>query len=293
MKIPLVIFYWALDVFCCFRSGNTIHTGNDPDTQTVNNVSLLSNKNDGFVTTRQKCHLTTYKLAKCVTTISTKTEKEIGGVQPTYWLSAATAQWQHLHCLLSIPLKDQQLTQHSQGNTLLEHSEWERVPSVLQPKGDTKHRGSADTGEGFGRDRLHACPQRCPQGPPQRRAEMGTSPEPASGDAAGRERSLRAQTWPRKTVTAACRARPMEHEGRLPEARNAQELNTFHIWFFRMLLESWEGNVCADVNYSTEILKLPLLGEATMTPREPIFLISPVCHHTRVAVQLCDCQLWS
>lgn len=42
-------------MFCRFRSGNIIHTGNYPDTETVNNVSILSNKNDGFVMTRQKC----------------------------------------------------------------------------------------------------------------------------------------------------------------------------------------------------------------------------------------------
>lgn len=32
----------------------------------------------------------------------------------------------------------------------------------------------------------------------------------------------------------------------------------------------------ADMNYSTEILKLPLLCGATVTPREPMFLISLV-----------------
>lgn len=54
-------------MFCHFRSGNIIHTGNYPDTETVNNVSILSNKNDGSVMTRQKMH----------TTIITKAEKHI------------------------------------------------------------------------------------------------------------------------------------------------------------------------------------------------------------------------
>lgn len=45
---------------------------------------------------------------------------------------------------------------------------------------------------------------------------------------------------------------------------------------FRTLLESREGNAFADMNYSTEILKLPLLCGATVTPREPMFLISLV-----------------
>lgn len=66
---------------------------------------------------------------------------------------------------------------------LLKHSEWERVLSVLQPKGDMKHWGSPDTGKGFGRDCLHICSQCCPQEPPQQRAETVTSPVPTSGDA--------------------------------------------------------------------------------------------------------------
>lgn len=45
---------------------------------------------------------------------------------------------------------------------------------------------------------------------------------------------------------------------------------------FRTLLESREGNMFADMNYSTEILKLSLLCGATVTPREPMFLISLV-----------------